>query len=189
MYRLLGRILLVLAGLSYLTLITVNNPWWQGRSVIGATPVFNLLLLAYGVPVLLALAHGHVADLIPKRWAQYGATVAFLLFSVLEIRHLWQGSAMALHHGISEGELYTYSVVGMVYAIVAILWSVRHNSEWMHKGGMALLGVVIAKIFLIDMSGLQGLWRAAAFMGLGLALLGLAWMYRKTSHGEGSVHG
>lgn len=189
LYRLLGRVLLVLAVLSYLTLITVNNPWWQGGPVIGATPVFNLLLLAYGVPVLLALAHRHFADLIPKRWAQHGAIAAFLLFSVLEIRHLWQGSDMALHYGISEGELYTYSVVGMIYAIVAILWSVRHNSEWMHKGGMALLGVVIAKIFLIDMSGLQGLWRAAAFMGLGLALLGLAWMYRKTSHGEGSAHG
>ena len=44
---------------------------------------------------------------------------------------------------------------------------------------MALLGLVIAKIFLVDMAGLQGLWRVAAFMGLGLALLGLAWMYRK----------
>jgi uncharacterized membrane protein len=48
--------------------------------------------------------------------------------------------------------------------------------------GMVLLGLNIAKIFLIDMAGLQGLWRVAAFMGLGLALLGLAWMYRNMGH-------
>jgi uncharacterized membrane protein len=49
---------------------------------------------------------------------------------------------------------------------------------------MALLGLVIAKIFLIDMAGLQGLWRVAAFMGLGLALLGLAWMYRNLRNSD-----
>lgn len=178
-YRLLARILLVLAGLSYLTVITVNNPWWQ-MDLIGDTPVFNLLLLAYGAPVLLALAHVRFSDLVPKRWAQCGAAAAFLLFTSLEIRQLWQGSDIAYWYGASEGELYTYSIVGMGYAIGAILWSIRRNSEWLHKGGMALLGVVIAKIFLVDMSGLQGLWRVAAFMGLGLALLGLAWVYRRT---------
>lgn len=178
-YRLLARILLVLAGLSYLTVITVNNPWWQ-MDLIGDTPVFNLLLLAYGAPVLLALAHARFTDLVPKRWAQCGAAAAFLLFTSLEIRQLWQGSDIAYWYGASEGELYTYSIVGMGYAIAAILWSIRRNSEWLHKGGMALLGVVIAKIFLVDMSGLQGLWRVAAFMGLGLALLGLAWVYRRT---------
>jgi uncharacterized membrane protein len=47
---------------------------------------------------------------------------------------------------------------------------------------MALLGIVIGKIFLIDMAGLEGFWRVAAFMGLGLALLGLAWLYRKAQH-------
>ena len=48
--------------------------------------------------------------------------------------------------------------------------------------GMVLLGLNIAKIFLIDLAGLHGLWRGAAFMGLGLALLGLAWMYRNMGH-------
>jgi uncharacterized membrane protein len=56
----------------------------------------------------------------------------------------------------------------------------------LYKAGMALLGLVIAKIFLVDMAGLQGLWRVAAFMGLGLALLGLAWMYRKAQPSAGN---
>ncbi|WP_227506024.1 hypothetical protein [Marinobacter psychrophilus] len=34
------------------------------------------------------------------------------------------------------------------------------------------------------MSGLEGFWRVAVFMGLGLSLLGLAWIHRKARGGE-----
>jgi uncharacterized membrane protein len=44
---------------------------------------------------------------------------------------------------------------------------------------MALLLVVVAKLFLIDMSDLTGLWRVASFMGLGLGLLALAWLHQR----------
>jgi uncharacterized membrane protein len=110
------------------------------------------------------------------------AAGGFLLFTGLEIRHLWQGAELSLSYGVSEGELYTYSVVGLLYAIFAIVYGTSARKTVLYKIGMALLGLVIAKIFLIDMAGLQGLWRVAAFMGLGLALLGLAWMYRNMGH-------
>lgn len=182
LYRLFSWVLLALSGLSYLTLTTWLNPWW-GESSIGGTPVFNLLIPAYGGPVILALMIGRFAP-VPRLWALGVAAAGFLLFTALEIRQLWQGTDMALSFGMSEGELYTYSVVGMLYAIVAIVCSTRIDSGVVYKAGMALLGIVIGKIFLIDMAGLQGLWRVAAFMGLGLALLGLAWMYRKAQRGS-----
>ncbi|MDV3502822.1 DUF2339 domain-containing protein [Marinobacter sp. M-5] len=178
LYRLFSWVLLGLAGMSYLTLLTWHNPWW-GSEAISATPVFNLLLLAYGAPVLLALAVSRFPQLAPRFWALCVAAAGFLLFTAFEIRQLWQGSDMALSSGVSEGELYSYSVVGMAYAIVAILYATGRHHPVLYKAGMALLGLVIGKIFLIDMSGLQGLWRVAAFMGLGLALLGLAWLYRR----------
>ncbi|CAN0580768.1 unnamed protein product, partial [Ectocarpus sp. 12 AP-2014] len=178
LYRLFSWVLLGLAGVSYLTLLTWHNPWW-GSEAISATPVFNLLLLAYGAPVLLALAVSRFPQLAPRFWALCVAAAGFLLFTAFEIRQLWQGSDMALSSGVSEGELYSYSVVGMAYAIVAILYATGRHHPVLYKAGMALLGLVIGKIFLIDMSGLQGLWRVAAFMGLGLALLGLAWLYRR----------
>ena len=65
---------------------------------------------------------------------------------------------------MGEGEL-SASVVGMLYAVVAILWSARNHSLMLHKVGMALLGVVIAKIFLVDMSGLQGSGRLLPLWG------------------------
>ena len=178
LYRLFAWILLGLSCLSYLTLITVHNPWWGG-SAIGDTAIFNILLPAYGGPVLLALIASRFPTLVPRFWSLCVAAASFLLFTALEIRQLWQGSEMALSFGITEGELYSYSVVGMLYAIAAIIYATGRNNTTLYKAGMALLGLVIAKIFLIDMGGLQGLWRVAAFMGLGLALLGLAWLYRK----------
>ncbi|MBL3555198.1 MULTISPECIES: DUF2339 domain-containing protein [Marinobacter] len=185
LYRLFSWILLSLSTLSYLTLVTVLNPWWGG-SAIGDTAIFNMLLPAFGGPVLLALLASRFPRLAPRFWSLCGAAACILLFTALEIRQLWQGSEMALTYGVSEGELYSYSVVGMLYAIVAILHATRRDNAVLYKAGMALLGIVIGKIFLIDMAGLQGLWRVAAFMGLGLALLGLAWMYRKAQRVPGS---
>ncbi|MEP3970670.1 MAG: DUF2339 domain-containing protein [Marinobacter sp.] len=179
LYRLFSWILLGLSTLSYLFLVTVHNPWWGGIA-IGDTAILNVLLPAFGGPVLLALAVSRFPRLAPRLWSLCGAAAGFLLFTLLEIRQLWQGSEMALSYGVSEGELYSYSVVGMLYAIAAIIHATRCDNAVLYNAGMALLGIVIGKIFLIDMGGLQGLWRVAAFMGLGLALLGLAWMYRKT---------
>ncbi|MDF0748682.1 DUF2339 domain-containing protein [Marinobacter sp. 71-i] len=186
LYRLFSWILLGLSALSYLTLVTVHNPWWGG-SAIGETAIFNMLLPAFGGPVLLAVAVSRFPMLAPRFWSLCVAAGSFLLFTALEIRQLWQGSDMALSFGVAEGELYSYSVVGMLYAIAAILYSTSRDNAVLHKAGMALLGIVIGKIFLIDMAGLQGLWRVAAFMGLGLALLGLAWMYRKTRSDAGGA--
>ncbi|MDO6823053.1 DUF2339 domain-containing protein [Marinobacter sp. 1_MG-2023] len=182
LYRLFSWILLALSSLSYLALITIHNPWWS-EGTIGDTPIFNMLLPAFGGPVLLALVISRFPEIAPKIWSLCVAAAGFLLFTALEIRQLWQGSDMAFWFGMTEGELYTYSVVGMLYAIAAIIYSTVYSAKSAHimlyKAGMALLGMVIGKIFLLDMAGLQGLWRVAAFMGLGLALLGLAWMYRK----------
>ena len=43
----------------------------------------------------------------------------------------------------------------------------------------SVVGLVCAKVFLIDMSGLTGLWRVLSFLGLGLALIGLGAVQRR----------
>lgn len=194
LYRGCAWILLCLSSLSYLLLISWYNPWW-GETAIGATPIFNMLLPAYGGPVLLALIISRFPQFVPKLALKLTLNLttnltarslvlsvaggAFMLFTALEIRQLWRGSDLAFWHGVSDGELYSYSVVGMLYAIMAIIYATKNGHARFYKAGMVLLGLVIAKIFLIDMDGLEGLWRVAAFMGLGLALLVLAWMHQK----------
>jgi uncharacterized membrane protein len=43
---------------------------------------------------------------------------------------------------------------------------------------MGIIGVAIAKVFLVDAAGLTGLLRVVSFLGLGLVLAGLAWLNR-----------
>jgi uncharacterized membrane protein len=49
----------------------------------------------------------------------------------------------------------------------------------LYRAGLVFLGLVIAKIFLVDMEGLGGLYRVFSFMGLGLSLLGLAYLHQR----------
>jgi uncharacterized membrane protein len=175
LFRQLAHILLLLALASYALAVTWLNPWWSDQAV-SATPLFNLLLPAYGLPVVLALLVARYHDAVFRSWAYRVAGVGLLLFVTLEIRHLWQGQ-LDLFEPVSDGELYTYSIVWLVLAIVASLAGMRWSMDELYKAGMVLLAVVIAKIFLVDMSDLEGLWRVASFMGLGLSLLGLAWLH------------
>jgi uncharacterized membrane protein len=193
LYRLFSAVLLGLSAICYLLLLTKFNPWWSGE-LISATPVFNILLPAYLGASLLALAvllrlskrtTSHITRQV-ERYLQGFAGANFLLFTLLEIRQLWSGADLSLNNSTSEGELYTYSVIGLLYATAAIMSSARFSKPILYKVGMGLIAAVVAKIFLVDMSGLQGFWRVAAFMGLGLVLLGLAWKYQKTTTSSGS---
>ena len=47
------------------------------------------------------------------------------------------------------------------------------------KLGFGLLTVVLLKAFIIDMSSLEGLYRALSFIGLGLSLVGIGWLFQK----------
>jgi uncharacterized membrane protein len=55
---------------------------------------------------------------------------------------------------------------------------VRRQPPLRHAG-MALVCIVVAKVFLVDMAGLEGLLRVLSFLGLGAALVGLGYAYRR----------
>lgn len=179
LYVVLSRILMVLAIASYGLALTALNPYF-GTEQISATPVFNILLLAYGAPVLVAVAAWFLYDTRFRDIAASIAGVALFVFVTLEIRHLWHG-ALGQYLGTTSGEIYTYSAAWLVMAVTTMLTATALGSRNGYRAGMALLLFVIAKIFLYDMSGLEGLLRVGSFFGLGLALLGLAWLYQRTS--------
>ncbi|MCG5498867.1 DUF2339 domain-containing protein [Ectothiorhodospira variabilis] len=177
LYRVCSWVLLALAAGSYALAVTVLNPLWSAEAV-SARPIANLLLLAYGAPVLMALwvAWKHAPHARPVALAVAG--VGFWLFASLQVRHLWQGD-VSLWLSTGPGELYTYSAVWLVMAAAGLLAGSLWRLQGVYRAGMALLTLVIAKLFLVDMAGLDGLWRVASFMGLGLSLLALAWLHRQ----------
>lgn len=179
-YQVVGLLHLAAAAATYLfVLLLAENPLWSSGN-IGSTPLFNLLLLSYGLPTLIMLA---LWRQLPAQYGRFAALAAGLnafWFISLEIRQIWQGDAgMSLSNYTPDGELYTYSVVWMLLAAGALTLGRWLSSRDIYRGGMVLLLVVVAKLFLIDMAGLTGLWRVASFMGLGLALLALAWLHQR----------
>ena len=179
LYVVLSRVLMLLAIASYGLVLTALNPYF-GVEPISPTPVFNILLLAYGAPVVVAIAAWFLYETRFRDFAASIAAVALFVFVSLEIRHLWHG-ALSQYLGTSSGEIYTYSAAWLVMAVCTMLAATALGSRKGYRAGMALLLFVIAKIFLYDMSGLEGLLRVGSFFGLGLALLGLAWLYQRTS--------
>jgi uncharacterized membrane protein len=45
--------------------------------------------------------------------------------------------------------------------------------------GLAMLLIVSLKVFLIDMGDLTGLYRVVSFLGLGLVLIGIGYIYQR----------
>ena len=43
----------------------------------------------------------------------------------------------------------------------------------------AVVLLTVAKVFLLDMAGLDGIFRALSFIGLGLVLVGIGWLYQR----------
>lgn len=176
-YLLASKILLAMGAASYLSTLTFLNPFWTGE-VIGASPIFNILLLSFGAPVLIGILLVLYYD--PAFKKKIAAVTAFMGFAFInaEIRHLWNGE-LSIHSITSNGELYTYTIVWLLLAIVCLLaGSIRYGSS-VYRAGFGLMMVVIGKIFLLDMADLEGLLRVASFMGLGLSLLGLAYLYQR----------
>jgi uncharacterized membrane protein len=178
-YTICSRVLMVLALASYALTLTGLNPI-GGEEPISSTPLWNILLLAYGAPVLLAAIAWFAYEPQFRKFAAAVAGVGLFIFVSLEIRHLWH-AALDLDLGTKNGEVYTYSAAWLVMAVITMLASTRFGSKDVYRAGIGLLFVVIGKIFLFDMAGLEGLLRVASFMGLGLALLGLGWLYQRTA--------
>ena len=86
---------------------------------------------------------------------------------------------MAFKPGMTQAELYTYSIVWLLLATLTVFLGQNLQKTTLSRLGFALLFAVIVKAFLIDMSNLEGLYRAVSFIGLGLSLVGIGWLFQK----------
>ena len=74
-------------------------------------------------------------------------------------------------------EFYGYSLAGLVVAIGLLVAGIRLPDKALRLAGLILLTATIAKVFLIDASELEGIWRILSFLGLGIALIGIGRLY------------
>jgi uncharacterized membrane protein len=71
------------------------------------------------------------------------------------------------------------SVLWTLYAAAALAWGFVRSRPGLRYAALALLGLVIAKVFLIDLSSVQTVYRFVSFLILGVVLLGVSLLYQK----------
>ncbi len=177
--------LAVLFGLLATVLLLVSvfglNPlMWSSEPVRGPF-VFDSLFVAYALPGLaLALIAWRQAHL--NRWLRLGFAILGgalgAMYLALEIRRFWRGDILAVP-GTTDPELYSYTVAMLIVSVGFLFWAFALRSVALRRVAMLGIALTIAKVFLVDMSGLAGLVRVASFLGLGLSLAGLAWVNRR----------
>jgi uncharacterized membrane protein len=109
------------------------------------------------------------------------ATVAVALslaYLSLEIRTLYHGPSLT--RGItSDAEQYTYSAVWLIFGVLLLGAGFLLRSQPARLASAAVVALTIAKVFLIDMADLTGIYRALSFIGLGIVLVGIGWLYQR----------
>lgn len=164
--------------------ITLGNPLFtyapeQTGALVRGPLVLDSLLLAYGLPgLILLLAAWKLPGVGRLRLGFLGLGAALLaLYAALEIRRFWQGDWLGIP-GVTQPELYTYTLALMLLGAALLYQAIARRSHRLRRIAMAVIALVVAKVFLLDAAGLTGLTRVASFAGLGLSLAGLAWLNR-----------
>jgi len=150
---------------------------------VGRWPLVNTLALAYLLPALLIVGlTWQFARYLPA-WLHYAlaglALLLGLLWLKLEVRHAYQPGGLGMWHATSDAESWTVSAVWIIAALVLFGAGIWSRIAVLRYGGLAILVVSVLKVFLIDMAGLEGLYRVASFLGLGLSLVAIGFVYQR----------
>jgi uncharacterized membrane protein len=169
--RLLGG-----AALAYAVLLLLLNP-----GVTDAEADMVSLLAAYLAPAAAALlARRYFAEPGVRQALALYALVAGFVWITLVIRRLFHPDGLGLFDAeFEDAELWAWSGAWLAYGIALMFQGIRTQERALRLAALGVVGLVCAKVFLIDMSGLTGLWRVLSFLGLGLALIGLGAVQRR----------
>ena len=159
----------------------VENPLVTDAPVGG--PFLNLILLGYGLPAVLAI----VLALVARRTRPMPYRVVSAAVSVaLALAYLTPAGGAALSRAGADRRRDDRSRA--IHALRGLA-RLRRGAAGRRpaartpsrRGSRRRPSSVltIAKVFLVDMSDLTGIWRALSFIGLGLVLVGIGYLYQR----------
>ena len=165
------------AHFAWFTLL-LHDPLWTLQAV-GRWSVANLLLPAFGTAFALLW---YARRLPLAAWAfrvrEWAQMVLILTFAAATLRQAFHGSI--LPDGPLGG---TENIARSVLLIALSAGFLRHGiraglRDW-RIASLVLMLVAVAKVFVVDAAGLDGLLRIASFAALGFSLIGIGWFYAR----------
>ncbi|APV51653.1 hypothetical protein BWI17_19315 [Betaproteobacteria bacterium GR16-43] len=179
-YRISGALPLVVGFFAW---IIATNLMWHGSSApLPYLPLLNAIDLGHALIAITMLTWWRALARAPGRPSSLEGQGGWVLLGVSAFA--WANGVLlrSLHHWAGEPyQLESWMRSFLVQASLSIFWSLlalgmmvwatrkAHRAVWMV--GAALMGVVVAKLALIDFSRLGGLERIVSFIGVGVLML------------------
>ena len=144
--------------------------------------MFNELLLGYAIPAVLTLWLSHTVA--GQRSPTYANTIAAFSLTLalawisLEVRRYYHGPNLTIG-ATSAAEQYTYSVAWLLFGVILLGVGLLYDSQRARLASAIIIALTVLKVFAIDMSNLTGIYRALSFIGLGLVLVAIGWLYQR----------
>ena len=163
-----------------LELAVHKNPLLTGEPVGGR--FVNLILLGYGLPAMLAAALAlQTRGVRPQSYSATAAVTSVALalaYLSLEVRTLYHGEVLTFG-AITDAEQYTYSAVWLAFGVALLVAGMLLRSQAVRLASAAVVTLTVLKVFLVDMHDLTGVFQGLSFIGLGIVLLGIGWLYQR----------
>ena len=180
LYRWFGYGLMGLSLLIHLDISLLHNPFID-QQFIGQHFLANWMVPMWLLPGLLLCACIRL-QLLPVKLNK-GLLVTAAVFGFFYINGMIRGvfneGWLLIKPGLTDAELYSYSICWLLISTLLVFIGQRIVAHQVTKVGFGILAMVVLKAFLIDMSNLEGLYRAVSFIGLGLCLVGVGWLFQK----------
>jgi len=160
----------------------VENPLFN-RDAVGGPVLLSTLLLAYLLPGLAAVVLARIARGVRPTWYVTGvavlALVLIFLYVTLEVRHAFQGPIISLWRPTDAPEVWSYSVAWLALGLAFLGYGLVRGSREARMASAALVVLSVIKVFLYDLTGIGGFWRAFSVICLGVVLIGIGLVYQK----------
>jgi uncharacterized membrane protein len=160
------------------------NPWWGPWPAQVITPA--AAIAAFGLYALAAALSNIAPDVPRAQWMRLlvpAATIAcaahLLVLATLTARWLYHGEETSSATS-GDIELWVYSAIWALFGATALALGTVRNDAVLRWIGLAVFGVTILKIVVIDTSQLSGVIRAASVIGLGVVAAVTTWLVRKS---------
>jgi len=149
---------------------------------VGELPLVNGLLLFYGLPILALVVGERFGRRAADRTLTLGLDgLAFLLtftLITLQVRQAFHGSRLS-EGGLLSAENYGYSLAWVVFGCLLLAAGVFWRAKGARWASLPVMLLAVGKVFLFDAASLGGLYRVLSFLGLGLSLVALGWVYQR----------
>lgn len=175
------------AGVTLIALASLNAWGLDWRPIAYPAGLGQLGIIAAMVWIAASLARDR--ELLPPSQRQLGhvwtlgANLLLLVWSGVESAHVATTAAMGGvvpdHEVIATRAATLASVAWTLQAAGLIVLGWSRGSAFLRWCGLALLGLVVLKVLVLDLANVDVFWRFLSAIAIGAALLGLSYVYQR----------